>query len=43
MAKKIAWTSQARADVRAIDRETAIDLLDGIAHFLRTRKATSND
>jgi len=27
MAKKIAWTDQAKADVRAIDRENALDLL----------------
>jgi mRNA-degrading endonuclease RelE of RelBE toxin-antitoxin system len=34
MAKKIAWTDQGRADVRAIDRETALDLLHGLARFL---------
>ena len=34
MAKKIAWTDQAKADIRAIDRETAIDLLHGLARFL---------
>lgn len=34
MAKKIAWTDQARADVRAIDRETALDVLHGLARFL---------
>jgi len=27
MAKKIAWTDRAKADVRGIERETAIDLL----------------
>ena len=36
MAKKIVWTDQARADVRAIDRETALDLLHGLTHFLIT-------
>ena len=36
MAKKIAWTNQAKADVRAIDRETALDLLHGLARFLAT-------
>jgi hypothetical protein len=36
MAKKIAWTDQARADVRAIDRDTAIALLHGLARFLAT-------
>jgi hypothetical protein len=34
MAKKIAWTDQAKADVRGIDRETAIDLLHGPARSL---------
>jgi mRNA interferase RelE/StbE len=34
MAKKIAWTDQARADVRAIDRDTAMDLLHGLARFV---------
>lgn len=34
MAKKIGWTEQAKADVRAIDREAAIDLLNGLARFL---------
>jgi len=38
MAKKIAWTDQARADVRAIDRETAIDLLHRLARFLETEE-----
>ncbi len=36
MAKKIAWTEQAKADVRAIDREAAIDLLHRLARFLAT-------
>jgi mRNA-degrading endonuclease RelE of RelBE toxin-antitoxin system len=38
MAKKIAWTDQARADVRAIDRETAINLLHRLARFLVTEE-----
>lgn len=38
MAKKIAWTDQARADLRAIDRETAIDLLHGLARFLTSEE-----
>jgi mRNA-degrading endonuclease RelE of RelBE toxin-antitoxin system len=38
MAKKIAWTDQARADVRAIDRDTAIDLLHGLARFVATEE-----
>ena len=36
MAKKIVWTDQARADVRALDREVAIDLLRRLARFLAT-------
>jgi hypothetical protein len=31
MAKKIAWTDQAMADVRAIDRSTAMRILHGLA------------
>jgi mRNA-degrading endonuclease RelE of RelBE toxin-antitoxin system len=38
MAKKIAWTEQAKADVRGIDRETAIDLLHRLARFLETEE-----
>jgi mRNA-degrading endonuclease RelE of RelBE toxin-antitoxin system len=38
MAKKIAWTDQAKADVRGIDRETAIDLLHRLARFLSTEE-----
>ena len=38
MAKKIAWTDQAKADVRGIDRETAIDLLHRLACFLTTEE-----
>jgi len=38
MAKKIAWTDQARSDVRAIDRDTAIDLLHGLARFVATEE-----
>lgn len=34
MAKKIIWTELGRADVRAIDRETAIGLLQSLARFL---------
>jgi mRNA-degrading endonuclease RelE of RelBE toxin-antitoxin system len=38
MAKKIAWTAQARIDVRAIDRESAIDLLHRLARFIATEE-----
>jgi hypothetical protein len=33
MANKIAWTDQAKADLRAIDRQTALNLLHGLARF----------
>ena len=33
MAKKIAWTGQAKADMRAIDRQTALRILHGLARF----------
>ena len=36
MAKSIAWTDQARADVRAIDRQTALRILHGLARFRAT-------
>jgi hypothetical protein len=38
MAKKVAWTDQARADIRAIDRENALDRLHGFARFLGTEE-----
>ena len=38
MAKKISWTDQAKADVRSIDRETALGLLHRIARFLDTEQ-----
>ena len=36
MAKKIAWTDQAKADVRAIDPQTALRILHGLARFVAT-------
>jgi mRNA interferase RelE/StbE len=36
MAKKIAWTDQAKADVRAIDQQTALRILHGLARFVAT-------
>jgi mRNA-degrading endonuclease RelE of RelBE toxin-antitoxin system len=38
VAKRIVWTEQARADVRAMDRETAISLLHGFARFVATEE-----
>ena len=38
MAETIAWTDRAKADLRAIDRQTALDLMHGIARFLATEE-----
>ena len=38
MAKKIAWTGQAKADVRAIDQRTAMRILHGLARFTQTEE-----
>lgn len=38
MARKIEWTDVARADVRRIDRETAMRILEGLARFLFTEE-----
>jgi mRNA interferase RelE/StbE len=34
MPKQIEWTPQARADVRRIDRQTALSLLEGLADYV---------
>ena len=34
MAKAIDWTPQARADVRGIDRKTALNLLEALADYV---------
>jgi mRNA-degrading endonuclease RelE of RelBE toxin-antitoxin system len=38
MAKKIEWTDAARADLRRIDREAAMRVLEGLARFLFTQE-----
>jgi hypothetical protein len=38
MAKKIAWTDQAKADVRSIDQRTAMRILHGLARFIQTEE-----
>lgn len=38
MAKKITWTEQAKADLRGIDRETALRILRGLARFVLTEE-----
>jgi len=36
MAKRVIFSTEARADLRAIDRETALRLLKALARFLET-------
>ena len=36
MIKRILWSTEARADIRAIDRETALRLLKALDRFLKT-------
>jgi mRNA-degrading endonuclease RelE of RelBE toxin-antitoxin system len=36
MNKRIHWSDEARADVRSIDRETALNVLKGVARFVET-------
>ncbi|HZO57190.1 MAG TPA: type II toxin-antitoxin system RelE/ParE family toxin [Bryobacteraceae bacterium] len=36
MAKRVYWSAEARADLRAIDRETALRLLKSLDRFLKT-------
>ena len=36
MARRLIWTDQAKADLRAIDRRTALDILHGLARFIGT-------
>ena len=36
MAKRVLWSPEARADLRAIDRDTALRLLKALDRFLKT-------
>jgi mRNA-degrading endonuclease RelE of RelBE toxin-antitoxin system len=36
MAKKFAWTDQAKDDLRAIEQQTAMRILHGLARFVAT-------
>ncbi len=36
MTKRVLWSAEARADLRAIDRETALRLLKSLDRFLKT-------
>jgi mRNA-degrading endonuclease RelE of RelBE toxin-antitoxin system len=39
VAKKIAWTALAKADVRAVDQRIAMNILHGLARFVQSGKA----
>jgi len=45
MARRVIFSDEARANIHAIDRETAMRLLDGLARFLKSSQiaATSNN
>lgn len=36
MALRVIWSREARADVRAVDQQTALGLLKALARFLKT-------
>ena len=36
MSKKIAWTDQAKTDLRAIDKDTALRILHALAPYIDT-------
>lgn len=36
MAKRVLWSTEARADIRAIDRDTALRLLKSLDRYLKT-------
>jgi mRNA-degrading endonuclease RelE of RelBE toxin-antitoxin system len=38
MAKRVGFTDQAKADLRAIDRETALQILKTLARFVRSEE-----
>lgn len=38
MAKRIIWTDQAKADMRAIEQKTALQILKTLARFARTEE-----
>jgi len=38
MAKRVAFTDQAKADLRAIDRETALQILKTLARFVQSEE-----
>jgi plasmid stabilization system protein ParE len=41
MAKRIVWTEQAKADVRAIERQTALQVLKTLARFTGTGRGNT--
>jgi mRNA-degrading endonuclease RelE of RelBE toxin-antitoxin system len=40
MAKRIIWTDQAKADVRAIEQKTALQILKTLARFAKTEEGS---
>jgi hypothetical protein len=36
MARRVLWSTEARADLRSIDRDTALRLLRSLARYLKT-------
>jgi mRNA-degrading endonuclease RelE of RelBE toxin-antitoxin system len=38
MAQRIVWTERAKADLRAIEQQTALRLLHGLARFVATEE-----
>ncbi len=38
MAKRVVWTEQARADVRAIDQQTALRVLHSLGRFAQSEQ-----
>jgi mRNA-degrading endonuclease RelE of RelBE toxin-antitoxin system len=42
MAKRVIWSDEARADLRAIDRDTALRLLKALDRYLKTDSGDVN-
>ena len=38
MGKRVAFTDQAKADLRAIDQQTALQILKTLAHFVQSEE-----
>ena len=42
MAKGIVWTDQAKADIRSIDQQPALQVLKTLARFLKSERDHDN-